>query len=509
MRILNLFVAILLLSSCTQKKSDDNDVWVLDNSPNPLSLDKTQVPEPVYDAEPGFVDFYWKAWELAWNHVKEAEGIPQSPYMDEAHWKQAIWIWDTGFMTHFCKYAPGTFPGIESLDNFYAPMHDNKEISLVVLIADNPPLFAWSEYEYYKLTGDKERLKRILVEKQYLQKHYEFFEKPATGKIFPYADRQIYLKDTPFGFKWKGSHSGMDNTPRGRENKDSMLWVDAISQQALSALYIKKIAIVLGEESIADEYTKKFEEKKALINKYYWNNDDGIYYDIESENPETQIKVKTPAAYWAMLAEVPDNNQAKLLEDNAENPDVFGGKYPWTTVSRNDIDFEAKGRYWRGGVWLPTAYMSIKALEKYGYYDVADQSSYDLLKNMYKTYMEFEPNTIWECYSPTEAKPSTLKKNVEIVRPDFCGWSALGPISLFIENVLGFHEINAAEKKVVWRKYREGRHGIKRLRFGTVVTDIIGDGNTVEVNSNEPYTLVVNGKEYSIEKGKTVFNLEK
>ena len=206
---------------------------------------------------------------------------------------------------------------------------------------------------------------------------------------------------------------------------------------------------------------------------------------------------------------MPDYNQAKLLENNAENPEVFGGEYPWPSVSRSDKDFAAKGKYWRGGVWLPTAYMSIKALEKYGYYDVADQSSYDLLKNMYKTYMEFEPNTIWECYSPTEAKPSTLKKNVEIVRPDFCGWSALGPISLFIENVLGFHEINAAEKKVVWRKYREGRHGIKPLRFGTVVTDIIGDGNTVEVNSNEPYTLVVNGKEYSIEKGKTVFNLEK
>ena len=230
-----------------------------------MPLDKIQVPEPVFDVEPGFVDFFWKAWELAWNYVKESKDVIQSTYMDEAHWREAIWIWDTGFMTHFCKYAPTTFPGIESLDYFYAPMHDNKEISLVVLIADNPPLFAWSEYEYYKLTGDKERLKRILVEKQYLQKHYEFFEKPATGKIFPYADRQIYLKNTPFGFKWKGSHSGMDNTPRGRENKESMLWVDAISQQALSALYIKKIAIVLGEESIADEYSKKFEEKKALI----------------------------------------------------------------------------------------------------------------------------------------------------------------------------------------------------------------------------------------------------
>ncbi len=82
MRIIYLFVAMLLVLSCTQKKTIDDDVWVLDNSPNSLPLDKTQVPEPVFDAEPGFVDFYWKAWELAWNHVKEAEGISQSPYMD-------------------------------------------------------------------------------------------------------------------------------------------------------------------------------------------------------------------------------------------------------------------------------------------------------------------------------------------------------------------------------------------------------------------------------------------
>lgn len=74
--------------------------------------------------------------------------------------------------------------------------------------------------------------------------------------------------------------------------------------------------------------------------------------------------------------------------------------------------------------------------------------------------------------------------------------------------ILSFHEINAAEKTVVWRKYREGRHGIKRLRFGSVITDIIGDGNTVEVNSNEPYILVVNGEEYQINKGETVLKLQ-
>jgi hypothetical protein len=90
-----------------------------------------------------------------------------------------------------------------------------------------------------------------------------------------------------------------------------------------------------------------------------------------------------------------------------------------------------------------------------------------------------------------------------VVRPDFCGWSALGPISIFIEYVLGFHKINAFENSVEWEKPCDisGKIGIRNLRFGNVVTDIIADGSRCTVTSNREYTLKVNGKAYEINIG--------
>ena len=77
------------------------------------------IPEPVCDEHPELVDFYHFAWKLADEHVKHIPGMPQSPYMDEAFCHTQIWIWDTCFMSLFCKYAPKFFPGVESLHNFY------------------------------------------------------------------------------------------------------------------------------------------------------------------------------------------------------------------------------------------------------------------------------------------------------------------------------------------------------------------------------------------------------
>jgi glycogen debranching enzyme len=182
----------------------------------------------------------------------------------------------------------------------------------------------------------------------------------------------------------------------------------------------------------------------------------------------------------------------------------FGGKYPWPTVSRRDKDFNGEyGDYWRGGIWVPTAYMATKALEKYGYFNVADKNAYNLLKQMLATYKTYEPATIWECYNPSKPKPvqRVYKDHLEVVRPDFCGWSALAPISMLIENVLGFHNIDASTRTIEWRKYQKGIHGIRNLQFGEIKTDIIAYDSHVEVSSNQKYTLIINDKKYTINKG--------
>lgn len=122
---------------------------------------------------------------------------------------------------------------------------------------------------------------------------------------------------------------------------------------------------------------------------------------------------------------------------------------------------------------------------------------------MFKTYMDYEPHTIWECYNPEKYEPSvTAADENEVVRKDFCGWSALGPITVYIEFVLGFYSIDAFTNTVKWAKPDSinGNIGIKNLRFGNIVTDIVASGDECFVTSNSEYALEINGKKFAISK---------
>ena len=151
--------------------------------------------------------------------------------------------------------------------------------------------------------------------------------------------------------------------------------------------------------------------------------------------------------------------------------------------------------------------MGIKALGRHGYLDTARTMSTNLIRQMEITYREVTPHTIWETYSPTANEPSTKKDNKNLVRKDFCGWSALGPISLLIENVLGFDAIDATARTVRWTKSRTDRHGIRQLRFGPVTTDILADGDMISVQSDGDYPLTVNGRTFAITAGAQTLQL--
>lgn len=463
------------------------------------------IPTPVFDARPEYVDFYRTAWEQAKAHIKYQPGLVQPLYMDEGFRDEAIWIWDSEFMVLFCKYAPKVFPGIQTLDNFYYTLHENAGSPLSVWHPDNPPFFAWVENDYYKFTGDKAHIKELISEKQFLQKHFELFNtmKPGTEFPFPICNIGIAVEYKGIGYNWNSWQSGMDNTPRKREMP--LFWVDAISQQALSALYISRLARVAGNKVVEQEYKERYEELKEKVNKYYWDDEDGCYYDIR-EGDLSRTHILTPASFWPMLAEIPSQEQAEAMVKFALQDNKLGGAVPWTSVARDDVDFDPDGNYWRGSMWLPTAYMGIRALEKYGFFEQADSTAEVILEHMWQTYSQYEPHTIWECYNPTKPEPASkvtsASTRVKSVKADFCGWSALGPISLFIENVLGFYDVDAPTATVRWNLHQNCRHGIEKLSFGNTVTDILYEDGVVTVRANRPYTLYINGTRYAIHRGK-------
>lgn len=508
-----------------QKVLDGSD-WVdtMGNAAEPLkpSFDRALIPQPVFDAEPGYVELYWKAWELAYAHVKWQKGLVQPLYMDEGLWDDTIWIWDSEFMVMFCKYAPKLFPGIQTLDNFYYTMLEDSGSSLRIQHPDNPPFFAWVENDYYKITGDRDHIRELLLDKKFPQRYWDLFPTLSPERKLQFDHYPIALKYKGIGYEWSGISSGMDNTPRTRAGK-GMLWVDAISQQALSALYISRLAKVAGDGATAREFEKKWKELRVIVNKYYWDDSDGCYYDIvPAPSGETAsvadvqafpsawrtTGILTPASFWPMLAEIPSKAQARRMTEFALRPDKLGGEVPWVTVSRDDPDFDANdGWYWRGSMWLPTAYMGIKALEKYGFQEAADTTAEKVLSWMLRTYCDYEPHTIWECYSPTAPTPSS--NHGKRVRPDFCGWSAIGPISLFIENVLGFHDIDASSRTVHWDIRHDCRHGLNNLTFGDTTTELLYDpaASTVTIRSNKPYCLILNGKSHRIRAGVTTISI--
>ena len=496
------------------------------------------VPIPVCEEFPQYEEFYFRAWELAYLHIKHMPGMPQTPYMDEGFCDTLIWIWDTCFMSLFSKYAQQVFPGVETYNNFYHVLYDGKSlpkiipsetepkwthavpgvpIEIRINIADNPPLFAWGEYENALISGDIAHIKELLYEKQYLQKYYDWFENLKTNTQPHGVFLETCLIAEDIGYRWEGGCSGMDNTPRGRNiphegkerpNNPDLLWIDAICQQAMEANMISKLFKVVEDEENAALWQGKYLAKKDIVNKYYWDNEDKFYYDINISNHDF-CKVMTIASFWPLIAEIASKEQADALLSHALNPQTFGGVVPLVSLARNDGDFYADGHYWRGGFWLPTAYMALKGLSQYQYHEEVQLTAHKILKYILKTYQNYEPHSIWECYAPEGYMPGHTACGDEVVRKDFCGWSALGPISIYIEFVLGFHTVNAFERVVEWAlpKCFTGEIGIKNLHFGNIITDIVEKDGVCLVASNREYTLKIDGKPFAIRKGMQEFYL--
>lgn len=504
------------------------------------------LPRPVYDEHPEYLELYEKAWELAYEHIDTLPGIPSPVYMDEAHRSDRIWIWDTAFMGHFCKYCPSVFPGVSSLDNFYGILladedtelprvlgnkwcgkDEGKMLKFRVHHADNPPLFAWTEYCYALQTGNKEHLQKVFAGQRYLQRWFETFDAFDPSAPKPHgASQKIALKKYDDGYAWAGNPSGMDNTPRGRmpaktgpdeaeggqiqsprdacpDNPD-LRWLDALSYQGLSALCMSRIASLLDLPEEARYWKEIHSTLSEKLNALYWDDEDGFYYDILSGGEK--CKVPTIASWWPVMAEMAGPARSKRMLAHLRNPEEFGGFMPTPSLSRSDRDFIPDGGYWRGSVWLPTTYMALKAVDYCGEYGLAREIALRVLECMYRTYADYEPHTIWECYSPTAYEPARNKQG-EIVRSDFCGWSALGPISIFIEDVIGIKEANAFERTLLcdFDPRPRGRVGVENYRFGDIVCSVIVTKKTFRVRSNLPFKLLADGREYRVSAGKNVF----
>jgi hypothetical protein len=505
---------------------------------------RSQLPSPIYDDNPVLVPLYWKAWELAFHNFYAPS--PQSGFVSQfidAAFNKDIFLWDSCFMTMFCNYAYPLVPGISSLDNFYAKQHEDGEICREIvrdtgtdfrywvnhedkplfsrwgwprydepfggarnvpviytgrttpspnpkltLDALNHPILAWAELQHYRITGDKDRLGEIWQPLVHYYAALQLYLKQGNG---------LYLTD------W----AGMDNSPRNAYLKNGGMGIDISSEMVLFARQLSEIALLLGKDTEAREYSAEADQLALAINQAMWDEKRKFYFDLMLDGK--RAPVMTIAAYWALLAGVASSEQAANLATELKNPETFGRPNLVPTLAANQVGYDPLGGYWRGSVWAPTVTMVIQGLEKYGYSDLARGIALNHLELVAQVYEK--TGTIWENYSPDHAQHGNPAKS------DFVGWSGIGPIMYLLEYAIGLRP-DAAHNRLVWRIEPGGRRGCERFRFNGHVVSLLAEpatngskGEIIQVQSDSPFELQAHfqgaQRTFLVEAGKQEFDL--
>ena len=495
----------LILLFCNAQSNGQNTLNPKNKAPYKPEYTKIKdlIPTPILEQDSCWLEMYRYCWEEAFKKIK-SPAPPSgfvSDYIDEG-FNPNIFMWDTQFMILFWKYACHIFPAIQSNDNFYIKQHTDGYICREIREADgrdvvfmgkkntvNPPLFAYAELEYAMMSGDTERLTKVL---------------PVLSRQADWITANRIKKHSAHGLFWqKRFGSGMDNCPRKGNG-----WVDMSAQMVNFYNSIVSICELTGNTSIGNKYRDLSSRLGNKINQWMWNEKDGMYYDVK--NNGRQVKNTTIAAFWSLFAGICSRQQSSDLVRHLCDTIEFWRKIPFPSIPANHRKYYSNGGdYWKGGVWAPTDYIIVKGLENNGFYDIAYYATEKLLNGMYGVFKKTA--TVWENYSPESYNRGNRSKG------KFVGWTGLVPITMLIENIIGIR-VNALKNSVTWHINRVDRHGIRNLHSGKNTITLVcekrnskEDKVTIHVECKHSFTLKIilgeTSREIMVKEGRSSYTL--
>jgi len=439
-----------------------------------------------YDQD--FVDIYNRSWAWIqdfWFKGNSEKNIKN--FFFNHNDNTTIDLFETCISTFYLVYYNMKYPVSPMLDNFYQLQEDSGAIRQKYstetgdpIFSDSnpegasPPLLAWVEYNLYHKVGQKKRIKDVMP---YLEKYYTWLD-----ETFKDPDSGLYC--VPL------EATQMTNSPRG----GMKFAVDFNSQQALNSLYMSALGDILNDKELSFKYKKQYFSLKTRINTLMWNKADNLYYDLDADLE--QVKVKTAASFWPLLAEIPNEDRAEGLIENLKDPDSFGTDNPFPSLAVSEPDFDKKGNGFCGSVYPFLTFMIIKGLEKYARYDFARECS---IRHLYYILDTFHPDgnkkgTLWEAYSPLTEGPAVFRDEAMENRPLFLTYAALSTITLMIENVVGLY-ISLPRKTVDWIVPTLELMGIEDLSLKrnmiTILSNKSGRGWEIRLESEKLYYFTI------------------
>lgn len=431
-------------------------------------------------------------YDFTFNRIKEswkkgtAENGLQNRYFSYPEGKRINQL-DACLSTFFLAYSNRAFPVFSLLDNFYAKQEDDGAIrgeygeqdGKPIFSKGNPegvlpPLFGWAEYNIYHKIGLKKRVKEVM---------------PALSRYFAWLEKSFRRENGLYSVPLEATV--MINAPR----KDAFYPVDFNTQAAINALYMSALGDILNDKEVSYRYKKAYFSLKTRISSMMWNEKDRMYYDLDKKG--NQVKVKTAASFWPLLAEIPTDVKAEALIQHLSDPHTFGLDHPFPSLAASEKEFDGKGSGFRGSVFPFLTYMIIKGLEKYGKFEFARECA---IKHLYYVLESLHTEkgytgTLWEAYSPTQEGSAAWSGHPDFPRPRFLPYAALSTIALMIENVIGLY-ISLPRKTVDWIIPNLEIMGIEDLALKRNIISILsnksGRGWEIRLESEKLYYLTIN-----------------
>ncbi|WP_418990715.1 MGH1-like glycoside hydrolase domain-containing protein [Alistipes sp.] len=458
--------------------------------PLPFADARKILPSPVWEGHEREIEMYWHAWRIACGNIRQpAEGSGfVSPYLDIAY-NGNIFMWDASFMMLFARYGYRFFPFQRTLDNFYAKQHPDGFICREIRAdgsdcferydptSTGPNLLPWVELAYYRQFGDIERLHRVF---------------PA---LCAYAKWWRLNRTWPDGTYWSsGWGTGMDNMPRVKPQYNPifshghMVWLDTNLQQLLVDESLLQIGFYIERWQEIEELEDEMKHLGRYVNDYLWDDDTGFLFDRYGDG--SLCTTKGIGAYWALQCDVLPRERLDRLVEHLRDTTEFDRPHRVPSLSADHPKYNPRGRYWQGGVWPGTNYMTVDGLWRKGYRALAQE----IAENHYAAVFEVwkSTGTFWEYYAPERIEPGFM------ARKDFVGWTGLPPIAVFIEYILGIRS-DYSLNRIEWNVTRTEAHGIERYPFGPEGTVSLrasrrasaAEPPRVRVETDVPFDLVV------------------
>lgn len=442
-----------------------------------------------YDQD--FVDIYNKTWSWVssfWINPSTGEQDSDGLFVYPENQKKVIRQFETILSSFFLVYSNKNFDACNNIDYFYARQEENGairckydvETNQPIIDKENPlgislPLFAWAEFNLYHKSANKRRIKEIMP---YLRKYMDWLDSSFKQENGLYA--------VP------ANVSTMTNSPREK----AFYPVDFNACMAINASYMSALGDILNEKELSFQYKRMYFSIKTRINSLMWDNETGFYYDLD-EN-QNRLDVKTIAAYWTMLAEIPNADKANCLVEHLNNPNSFGTEHPFPTLSTDHPQFSEEGNSYCGSVYPAFNFMVIKGLEKYGNYELARECSirhlYFVLEGMMPNENK-EPGDLWEAYLPNKEGKASCQEDENFPRKRYLITAGLSTIALMIENVIGL-SISLPRKTVDWIIPNLEIMGIEKLSLKknliTILSAKSNRGWEIQMESEKLYYFTIN-----------------